>query len=105
MKADIDPGAVPGDWVRSSEEDTATEVVYRRSSYPFPPSRGREALRLSADGTMIRAAVGATDLHRHGQGRWRLQDGILHLEFDGNEDASRALDLVEASPERLAVKR
>jgi len=105
VKADIDPAAVPGDWVRSSEEDTATEVVYRRPSYSFPPSRGREALRLSADGTMTHAAVGATDLHRHRQGRWRLQDGVLHLEFDGTGDPSRALDLVEASPTRLAAKR
>lgn len=105
MKPNIDPAAVPGDWRRSPEEDTATEVVYRPASYPFPPSRGREAMRLSADGTMIHAAVGATDLHRHREGRWRLQDGILHLEFEGDEGASRAIDLVEASPARLVAKR
>jgi len=105
MRAHIDPAAVPGDWLRSSEEDTATELVYRPASYPFPPSRGREGMRLSADGTMIHAAIGATDQHRHRQGRWRLQDGVLHLEFEGERNAPRVLDLVDASPTRLAAKR
>ena len=105
MKAHIDPAALPGDWLRSSEEDTATEVVYRPASYPFPPSRGREGMRLSVDGTLIHAAIGATDLHRHRQGRWRLENGVLHLELEGEGSSPRALDLVDASSTRLAAKR
>lgn len=105
MKSPIDPAVLHGDWLRSPEEDTATEVVYRPASYAFPPSRGREGLRLSADGTLIRSAIGATDLHTHRRGRWRLEDGVLHLEYESGPNASRALELVDASSTRLATRR
>ncbi len=105
MKPPIDPSVLYGSWLRSPEEDTATEVVYRPVSYPFPPSRGREGMRLSPDGTMIHATTGATDLARHRDGRWRLEDTALHLEFEGPGGARRVLDLVDASPDRLVAKR
>ena len=47
----MDPERLIGSWVHSHEEDTATEQVFRRAHYAFPPSRGREALELRSDGT------------------------------------------------------
>lgn len=104
MKPHIDPAVLYGSWLRSPEEDTASQVVYRPVSYSFPPSRGREGMRLSPDGTMLHAAIGATDLARHRAGRWRLEDSALHLEFE-DPVAQRVLDLVDASPDRLVAKR
>ena|SRR5436309_2569638 len=105
MKPRIDPAVLHGSWLRSPEEDTATEVVYRPVTYAFPPSRGREGMKLSPDGTMIHAGIGPTDLARHRQGRWRLEDTALHLEFEDPAAARRVLDLVDASPDRLVAKR
>jgi hypothetical protein len=101
----LDPAALCGSWLRSSEEDTATEVVYRPVSYRFPPSRGRDGLKLSADGTALFAGTGPTDLARHQTGRWRLEQTRLHLEFDDPAAAPRVLELVDVTPDRLVAKR
>ena len=43
---------LPKKWVHSKEEDTETEMVYRPSTYSFPPVRGgRVSLDIKPDGT------------------------------------------------------
>ena len=47
MARALDPETISGTWLRShEEEDDPTQIVYRRPSFRFPPSRGREALNL-----------------------------------------------------------
>ena len=105
MKTQVDPLVLHGSWFRSPEEDTPTEVVYRPASYHFPPSRGREGMQLLPDGTMVHAGIGPTDVAHHRKGRWRLEDTVLHLDFEEPTATRRALDLVEASTDRLVAKR
>ncbi len=102
-KPDIDPEALHGSWVRSPEEDTATEMVFRPPSYPFPPSRSRDGMRLSPDGTLTQATAGATDLARQRAGRWRVENGALHLQV--GDEAGRVLHLLALSSDRLVAKR
>ncbi len=45
--------ALLGEWVHSHEEDEPGRKVYRRSGYPFPPARGRDAVELKADDTAV----------------------------------------------------
>jgi hypothetical protein len=101
----LDPAILHRSWVRSTEEDTPTELVYRPSSYPFPPSRGREGMELAPDGTMVQSAPGPTDLARQRKGRWRLEDGVLHLALEEPGTGPRVLTIVRATPDRLVVKR
>jgi len=50
---ELDRAALQGQWVHAHEEDTDSELVYRPASYSLPPSRGRSALDLRADGTYV----------------------------------------------------
>jgi len=105
MARALDPETISGTWLRShEEEDDPTQIVYRRPSFRFPPSRGREALRLSPDGTMVHAGIGPSDIAQPTEGRWRVEDSSLHFDFDGAA-APRTSQIVDASADRLVVKR
>jgi hypothetical protein len=47
--------------MHAHEEDKESELVYRPASYSLPPSRGRSALDLLADGTYVESSPGPTD--------------------------------------------
>ena len=101
----IDPAVLHRSWVRSVEEDTPTEIVYRPSTYPFPPSRGREGMALSPDGTLTHSSPGTTDLARHRRGKWRLEQSRLHLDIENLDPGARVLTVVQATPDRLVLRR
>ena len=63
VHAMIERTRLAGRWVHSHEEDTVAEIVFRsaNSGYAFPPSRGREALNLHADGSWEGTVPGPTD--------------------------------------------
>ena len=69
--------------MRSQEDDTANEVVYRRAGYDFPPSRGRAAIDLRPDGTYVESSPGPVDVPESATGRWTLEGRRLVLEPDG----------------------
>ncbi len=61
-------------WIHSHEEDTATEMVFRPATFPFPRSRGRISFDLRRDGTLIGRGIGPTDRRTQETGRWRLTE-------------------------------
>lgn len=74
----IERTRLAGRWVHSHEEDTDAEMVFRaaNSGYAFPPSRGREALDLHADGSWAGTLPGPADKPEGtGGGTWMLEDG------------------------------
>ena len=77
----IDPAALRRRWVHSHEEDTEGERVFRPASFAFPPSRGRSAFELRADGSFAESAPGPTDRPEETEGgRWKLEgDRDMHL--------------------------
>jgi hypothetical protein len=88
-----------GAWTHSFEEDTESEHVFRRASYPFPASRRpRDTLDFGA-GQMMAAMPGPDDkLQRStsvvtplGMRRYRLGDG-------------RELEVIEAGSDVLRVR-
>ena len=96
--------ALFGRWTHSHEEDTSDARVYRPSSHPFPPSRGRASFELKADGTMIEHAIGPTDRSARRDGTWELRpEGRVVLRPEGAPE--RVLDIVSVAADRLVVRR
>ena len=92
-------------WVHSFEEDQGDITVYRPAGFDFPPARGRAGIELLADGTAIEQGIGRGDASTRFPGRWQLAGpGRLHLSFGGAR-AARFLEIVEASPSVLKVRR
>jgi hypothetical protein len=93
-----------GRWVHAHEEDTETRRVFRPADHPLPPSRGREAWELRADGTAALRMPGPTDEPRESGGTWALEGDELRISA-GGEGPDRVLTVLEAEPDRLVVRR
>jgi hypothetical protein len=100
---ELDWAALRGQWVHAHEEDTESELVYRPASYSLPPSRGRSALDLRADGSYVESSPGPTDRPEQTSGTWALEDDRLTLR--SHEGSTRLLSIASAEPERLVVRR
>jgi hypothetical protein len=92
-------------WVRSREEDTDTELVYRPAGFPLPPSRGRAGIEFNSDGTFKRIAIGSTDISNVRSGAWKIDAGNVdevHVEVEGEP---QLLKIQELKRDRLTIKR
>jgi hypothetical protein len=103
MAGNIDRAALARRWVHSHEEDTATERVFRPDTYRFPPSRGRRAFELRADGSMVSRGIGPDDRPTLRNGSWKIVgDNTIELDDDGRPTV---LEVSESGPEKLVVKK
>ena len=92
-------------WVHSHEEDTATEMVFRPSTYKLPPSRGRFSFELKADGGITEYGIGATDRSTISEGTWNLEDNVRLSLCSVRKDSSQVFNIVSMTPEKLVVKK
>lgn len=109
------PGAAGGDadplvglrFVHVFEQDTAEGEVYRPDGPGIPKSRRpRESIVLHADGTATVAAGGPDDRPAGAAARWVREAGVIVLRVPAAPGRRAAvLRVVEASPERLVVRR
>jgi hypothetical protein len=93
-------------WLRSRNEDTDTEEVYRPAGYAFPRrERGRAGYRFNPDGTVQRVGIGATDVSDVASGTWRM-DGErpdqVRIDIGGQADV---LEIADLAPDRLTIRR
>ncbi len=93
--------ALAGSWIHAHEEDRGGERVYRPSAYELPPSRGRDALELHADGTLVGRGPGPADAPEEDGGTWEVRGDTLVLHLAGGE---RVLEVVSVEPERLVLR-
>lgn len=99
----VDRAALQQHWVHSHEEDSEGEMVFRPASYGFPPSRGRAALDLLADGSYVESAPGPTDRPESAEGTWELDGDDLKL--NGADGSKRVLKIAAAAGDRLVVRK
>ena len=99
----VDSAALHGRWVHSHEEDTPEGQVFRRESFPFPPSRGRRSLELRPDGGYDGNVPGPTDRPEETGGTWKLADHTIELHGPGG--STETLQVVSAEPDRLVLRR
>ncbi|MGH2585772.1 MAG: hypothetical protein ACRDJE_12735 [Dehalococcoidia bacterium] len=93
-------------WVHSREEDAAGVEVYRRQSFPFPPSFGRDGFEFVADGTFYQHDIGPADGVVTVRGRWALQPRRrVAVTFPGTERPGFSFIIVELNDQILRIRR
>ncbi len=96
--------SLPGHWVHSHEEDSGNRMVFRPSTHPFPPSRGRYGYRLEKGGALHVVRPGPTDKREFVDGTWSLEEGGILVLRPAGEGPLR-FQIVSVDPERLVVNR
>jgi hypothetical protein len=92
-------------WFHSHEEDTGNLMVFRPSSYRFPPSRGRKGYTFQPDGIYIESGPGPTDVPVSSKGTWRLKaHGVLALISPAGVQ-ELLLRIISLEPDRLVVQK
>jgi len=95
-----------GTWLHSHEEDTATERIYRRSDFEFPPSRGRRGYEFQSDHSCISIGIAARDGATKEACKWQLHkatESIIVLTFpDGHQNM---LQIVSVNSKCLVIKK
>jgi len=96
---------LPQKWVHSKEEDTATEMVYRPSTYNLPPVRGgRVSLDIKPDGTFISTGeAGADDRQPQKKANWKIDDNTLEL--SDSETDKKKLKILSLGNEKLVIEK
>jgi len=98
-----DPKHLIGDWCHSHEEDAKGLMVFRPASRMFPPSRGRLAFKLLANGTANYCGLGANDAPDEVNAKWTRTAGD-ELTIRSESDALLKGTVIAAEPEKLVLK-
>ena len=80
-------------------------MVFRRAGTDLPPSRGRMAFDLRADGTFAESGLGATDVPEEATGSWTLQGETITLSEGATQGVPREMEVVSADDEKLVILR
>lgn len=78
-------------------------MVFRPAGADLPPSRGRMAFDLRADGTFAESGLGATDVPEEATGSWRLEGETITLSEGAAQGVPREMEVVSADDERLVI--
>jgi hypothetical protein len=100
------PAEIFGLWLHSYEEDTKATKVYRPPNYPFPPSRGRNAVELRPNGTYIEYSSGPDDRGQAIAGRWQyLGGGRMQITTPGLGDSPSARQILSYVSGVLVIEK
>lgn len=92
-----------GRWVHAHEEDTEDEMVFRPAGADLPPSRGRMAFDLRADGSFAESGLGATDVPEEATGTWTLEAETITLSEGATQGVPREMEVVSADEGKLVI--
>ena len=105
MPRDAAPNVLLQRWLHSHEEDSASAMVFRPASFPFPPSRGRAGFELKPNQEYVDIGIAAADGPRETAGTWSSDGRSLRLSAPSSAQPSRTLEIVESSADRLVVRK
>jgi hypothetical protein len=106
LSGPVDPRLLCQSWLRSRQEDSDTEEVYRPAGFAFPrPERGRSGYRFEPDGTVKRVGIGATDVPAVTTGVWQVDDENPRGVRIVVEGAPQLLEIADLTPDRLVIRR
>ncbi len=99
------PPEVFGRWIHSHEEDTADARIYRRSTYPFPPSRGRRGFEIRPGGEFVRYAIAAADGSKEVPGRWTAERSAwIQVTYPEGSGPPETLEVVSVDQDVLKLR-
>ncbi|CAA9366756.1 MAG: hypothetical protein AVDCRST_MAG47-664 [uncultured Nocardioidaceae bacterium] len=101
MRAD----EVSGRWAHAHEEDTSDEMVFRPADAELPPSRGRVAFELRADGSFAETGLGPADVPEEATGSWTLEGATIRLSDGAAQGVPREMEVLRTDKERLVVRK
>ena len=80
-------------------------MVFRAAGTDLPPSRGRMAFELRADGTFAETGLGATDVPEEATGSWVVEGDTITLTEGATQGVPREMEVVTADEERLVIRK
>ena len=92
-----------GHWIHSFEEDGPDEMVYRPQGFDFPRSRGRRALKLQEDGSVLDLSPGSTDLPQAVAGDWNITAETVNIHY--TDGSAEQLPIKEVGPGKLVIRK
>lgn len=99
------PDSFYGSWIHSHEEDYDGKQVFRRSSFAFPPSRGREQFDLQPKGVILYYGIAPNDGTADPvEGSWEIPSERA-MEVSLPQGEGFAAELVEISSDRLVIQK
>ena len=99
--------ALEGTWLNAHEENHGDTLVYRPSTYKFPPARGRTGFRIGAYGRFEQFDIAPTDGLLGRPGTWTAEAGNARLRIhlaDGSQP-DYALEVLGLEKQVLTVRR
>jgi hypothetical protein len=103
---DIDPRFLCKRWLHSSEEDSADQMVFRPTSFNFPPARGRIGFELRPDQSLVEIGIGPTDRAEEIPGKWKLERGNQLLFYSqSSPQSTHAMQIISVDENRLVIKK
>ena len=100
------PPEVFGRWIHSQEEDTAEARVYRHSTHPFPPSRGRRGFEIRPGGEFVRYAIAAADGSKAVPGRWTAErPARIEVTYPAGAGEPETLEVISVDRDVLKLRR
>ena len=90
-------------WVHSHEEDSDNEMVFRPSTYKFPPARGRDSMDLKQDGSLILGGSAPDDRKTLKQSDWAIDKDTLILNH--SEADSRKMKIKSLTSDKLVIEK
>ena len=94
-----------GRWLHSHEEDSAAEMVFRPSTFAFPPSRGRVGFELKDNGSYVDRGIGPGDGLLEAEGEWSMENGLLTLDCDIYPGGRRDMRVISCDTDRLVIEK
>ncbi len=106
MGGTVDTSALHRLWVHSHEEDTDTEMVFRPSTFDFPPARGRTSFDLKPDGSLVAGGISPDDRRSATRGTWKLEgDNKLAFYTGSQSTPDQVMQIVSVDPQQLVARK
>ena len=96
-----------GTWLNAHEENRGDTLVYRPSTYKFPPARGRTGFKIGPYGRFTQFDIAPTDGLLGRPGTWTAAPGTAQLRIhlsDGSQP-DYTLDILSLEKNVLTLRR
>ena len=99
--------ALEGTWLNAHEENRGDTLVYRPSTYRFPPARGRTGFRIGAYGRFEQFDIAPTDglLGRPGTWTATAANTGLRIHLADGSQPDYTLEIIGLAGQVLTVRR